>query len=121
MGVETGMTEVKASEVAGVPEAEVEAEVMTMVGTVEMTSEIVTNEALKMILGVGVVVAEATLVIEVDMVGTVTMHVHLILLAAASTSRQARQLPTLNLLPDLLVHRYVPVTIASIVPVLDMA
>lgn len=86
MGVETGMTEVKVSEVAGVLEAGAEAEVTTTVGTVEMTSEIVTDEALKMTRGVGVVVAEAMAATGVDMVGTVTILVHLILLAAASAN-----------------------------------
>lgn len=104
----TGKTEVTASEVAGVPEAEVEAEAMMMVGTVETISEIVKGGALMMTLGVVVVVAEATVVIEVDMVGIVLMHAHLILLAAATTNRQALQLLTINLLPDPLVHRYAP-------------
>jgi hypothetical protein len=132
MGVETGKTEVTASEVAGVLEAEVVAEVTMMVGIEEMTSGIVTDETSMMIPRVSVVVAEATVVIEVDMVlkevdmvlkevdmvlkgvdmvlkevdmvlkeadmaVIVTTHVRLILLAAATTNRQARQLLTHHL------------------------
>lgn len=113
MEVETGMTEVTASEVAGVPEAEVEAEVTMMAGTAGTTLGIVIDGALTMILGVGAVAAVPTVVIEVDMVMTVLMHVHLILLAAATTNRRPRQLLTINLLPYLLVHRYVFVALES--------
>lgn len=122
MEVETGKTEVKASGVAGVVEAGVgaEAEVTMMIGTEEMTSEIVTDEALTMILGVDGAVDEVTVMIEVDMEGTVSKHVHLILLAAVTTNRQARRLLTLNPLPDLLVHRYVSATRCKHAPVLDM-
>lgn len=113
MGVETGKTEATAPGVVGVPEAEAEVGVTMMVGTEEMTSEIGTDEALKMILGVDGVVAEATVMIEVDMVGSVSMHAHRILLVAATTNRQAQPLLTLNPRPDLLVHRYVSVTCSS--------
>lgn len=115
--VETGMTEVTASEAVDVPEAEVvPEEVTTTDGTVEMISEIVTDAVLMMTQGVGVVVAEATVVIEVDMVGTATMHAHHHLLlyltppAATSANRRTRQLLILSLRPDLLLHRYVSVT-----------
>lgn len=119
MRPETGKTEATASEVAGVLEAEAEAEVMMTVGTVERTSENVTDEALTMILGVGVVVAvvvvaEATVLIEADMVGTVLTRVRLIPLAAAITKRQTRQLLITNLLPDLVVRRYVSVILACV-------
>jgi len=87
MGVETGKTEATAPEVAGVPEGEAVAGVTMMVGTEEMTSENGTDEALTMILEVDGVAAEATVMTEVDMVGTVSMHAHLILLAAATTNR----------------------------------
>lgn len=140
MGVETGKTEVKASEVAGVAEAEVvaEVEVTMMIGTEEMTSEIATDEALTMVLRVDGVVDEATVMMEVDMVGAVSMHAHLILLAAATanrqarmhallillaaatTNQQARQLLTLNPLPGPLVRRYVSVAHCKHAPVLDM-
>jgi hypothetical protein len=115
MGVETGKTEVKASEVAGVAEAEAEAEVAVtmMIGTEEMTSEIVTDEALTMILGVDGVAAEATVMIEVDTVGTVSIQVQHILLAAATTNQQARRLLTFSPLPDPLVRRYVLPFVAS--------
>ena len=119
MRPETGKTEATASEVAGVLEAEAVAEVMMTVGTVERTSENVTDEALTMILGVGVVVAvvvvaEATVLIEADMVGTVLTRVRLIPLAAAIMKRQTRQLLITNLLPDLVVRRYVSVILACV-------
>jgi hypothetical protein len=68
MEVETGRTEVTAFAAAGVPEAEAVAEVLMKVGTAEMMLEIVTDEALMMNPGVAEVVAEATVVIEVDTV-----------------------------------------------------
>ena len=148
MGVETGKTEVTASEVAGVLEAEVVAEVTMMVGIEEMTSGIVTDETSMMIPRVGVVVAEATVVIEVDMVlkevdmvlkgvdmvlkevdmvlkeadmaVIVTTHVRLILLAAATTNRQARQLLTHHLPWHPLVPRYVFVDHCKRAAVADM-
>ena len=148
MGVETGKTEVTASEVAGVLEAEVVAEVTMMVGIEEMTSGIVTDETSMMIPRVGVVVAEATVVIEVDMVlkevdmvlkgvdmvlkevdmvlkeadmaVIVTTHVRLILLAAATTNRQARQLLTHHLPWYPLVPRYVFVDHCKRAAVADM-
>lgn len=105
----TGKTEVTAFVAADVLEAaEAEAEVTTIVGTEGMISEIVIDEAMMTIPGVAGV-AEAMVVIEVDMV-TVTMHAHLILLAAVTANQQARQEVSLNHPCQPLVHRYVFIT-----------
>lgn len=119
MGVGTGKTGVPASAVAGVAEAVgVVAEVTMTVGTAGMTSEIVIDEALTMILGV-VGVAEAMVMIEVDTVATVSNLDHPIPLAPVTTNRQARQLLILSRPSCPLVHRYVPATHCRHAPIFD--